>query len=100
MLNKTRNAFTLFELLVAMFIVSILICVLVNAVQNARNLADKMICQNRLKQLGIGLQLYHETNSVFPRGIDRYQVPNLADLPVGLVMSYLMLMNYICKMRR
>ena len=68
MLNKIRSAFTLFELLVAMFIVSILICVLLNAVQNARNLADKMICQNRLKQLGIGLLLYHETNSVFPPG--------------------------------
>src|SRR5262245_43895134 len=69
---RRAKGFTLNELLVVLGILGTLIGLIVPAVQQARETANRATCQNNLKQIGQAIHNAHDTYFCLPAGIGRY----------------------------
>lgn len=64
-----RCGFTMVELLVVLGVISVLMALMIPAVQRVREFAARAQCTNNLRQIGLGLHQYHDAQHAFPPGI-------------------------------
>lgn len=67
-MGSLRAAISMIEALVVFAIIAIIVGLLIPAVQQVREIANRVKCQNNMKQLGMGLSDYHNVQRNLPPG--------------------------------
>lgn len=72
---------TLVEVLVGLGVVGILVSLLVPAVQDVRRAAARVDCQNRMRQIALGLHAFHDDTGRLPGVVDVFADPSIYTRP-------------------
>lgn len=67
---KSRQGFSLIELMVCMAVIALLTSLLLPAIQQARSAARRTKCQNQVRQLVLSIQLFESAHRHLPEGRD------------------------------
>jgi prepilin-type N-terminal cleavage/methylation domain-containing protein/prepilin-type processing-associated H-X9-DG protein len=86
-MKRRHSGFTLIELLVVIAVISVLIALLLPAVQSAREAGRRIQCVNNLKQIGLAMHNYHESRQALPGADMVYNITELSAL--SQVLPYL-----------
>jgi prepilin-type N-terminal cleavage/methylation domain-containing protein len=84
--HRPRDGFTLIELLVVIGIIALLMGLLLPAVQQARESANRISCANNLKQITLAMHSYH---------LNHLQLPPRCALPDSGASWAVLIMPYI-----
>ena len=76
-----RKAFTLVELLVVIAIIGTLVALLLPALNAVRQAAQRVQCQNNMRQIGVALRNYEAATRHLPTGADAKPYPGSPSTP-------------------
>ena len=80
---RQLHGFTIIELLVVIAVISLLVSLLLPAIQQSREAAQRLNCRNKLYQLGLAMQNYHSAHNVFPPGGVHMTTARPGTIPTG-----------------
>src|SRR5437879_5233357 len=66
-MKRSKKAFTLVELLVAIAIIAILAALLLPALNRAKGAADSTVCKSNLRQIMLAINLYVQDSGSYPK---------------------------------
>ena len=80
---RQLHGFTIIEQLVVIAVISLLVSLLLPAIQQSREAAQRLSCRNKLYQLGLAMQNYHSAHNVFPPGGVHMTTARPGTIPTG-----------------